>query len=451
MNKFLLTQFLIILLSVPSMAQLMSVNESSLSQDEIEFTPSELKSALNNEIDGLMTKVVKWRHHFHQYPELGNREFETSKYIAQVLRDLGLEVNTGIAYTGITAYIRGDNPGPLIALRADIDGLPVTEMTNLPYASKVRTQYQGNEVGVMHACGHDAHIAILLGVADFLSRNTDKLNGDILLIFQPAEEGPPEGEEGGAELMLKEGIFDEKPDVVFGLHVTNSFNGAVALKSGPAMASAEAFRINITGTQSHGSTPWASNDPIMAAFDIGTSLQTIISRRIDIRENPAVISVGIVKAGSRNNIIPETAMLEGTIRTFSKDISDLIHKEMETIVTNIAEAHNVEAEVNFAVYGSYPVTFNDPELVARYSKSLIEATNGIFTSDVSASTGAEDFSFFAQEVPGLYFWLGVNAEGVESAPGNHTPYFVVHDSALDKGVKSFINLVSDYSADNSTN
>ncbi|RZO17239.1 MAG: amidohydrolase, partial [SAR86 cluster bacterium] len=322
---------------------------------------------------------------------------------------------------------------------------------NLPYASKVTTQYQGNEVGVMHACGHDAHIAILLGVADFLSRNTDKLNGDILLIFQPAEEGPPEGEEGGAELMLKEGIFDEKPDVVFGLHVTNSFNGAVALKSGPAMASAEAFRINITGTQSHGSTPWASNDPIMAAFDIGTSLQTIISRRIDIRENPAVISVGIVKAGSRNNIIPETAMLEGTIRTFSKDISDLIHKEMETIVTNIARAHNVEAEVNFAIYGSYPVTFNDPELVARYSKSLIEATNGIFTSDVSASTGAEDFSFFAQEVPGLYFWLGVNAEGVVSAPGNHTPYFVVHDSALDKGVKSFINLVSDYSADNSTN
>ena len=299
-----------------------------------------------------MSKVIKWRHHFHEYPELGNREFKTSKYIAEILTDLGLEVQTEIAYTGVTAYIRGEHPGPLMALRADIDALPVTEMTNLPYASKVTTTYQGNEVGVMHACGHDAHIAVMLGVADFLSRNTENLHGDILLIFQPAEEGPPEGEEGGAELMLKEGIFEERPDVVFGMHVTNSYHGAVAAKSGPAMASAEAFRINIKGTQSHGSTPWASNDPVMAAFDIGTSLQTIISRRIDIRENPAVISVGIVKAGSRNNIIPESAMLEGTIRTFDNDVLDLIHQEMTTIATNIAEAHNVEASVDFAIYGS---------------------------------------------------------------------------------------------------
>ena len=251
--------------------------------------------------------------------------------------------------------------------------------------------------------------------------------------------------------MLKEGIFNEKPDAVFGMHVTNSYNGAIAVKSGPAMASAEAFRINITGKQSHGSTPWSSNDPIMAAFDIGTSLQTIISRRIDIRENPAVISVGIVKAGSRNNIIPETAMLEGTIRTFNKNISDLIHQEMTTIATNIAEAHNVEANIEFGVYGSYPVTVNDPDLVSNYSKSLIEASNGLFSSNISASTGAEDFSYFAQEVPGLYFWLGVNDVGVDSAPGNHTPYFVVHDSALDKGVRAFVNLVSDYSKDQSPN
>tara|TARA_B110000305_G_C19417115_1_gene628629 strand:+ start:64 stop:1347 length:1284 start_codon:yes stop_codon:yes gene_type:complete len=422
-----------------------------LASNNTKITTSPLKEALSQDIDGLMTKIIKWRHHFHQYPELGNREFKTSKYIAELLTDLGLEVNTGIAYTGLTAYIRGEHPGPLMALRADIDGLPVTEMTNLPFASIETTQYQGNEVGVMHACGHDAHIAVLIGVADFLSRNTDKLHGDILLIFQPAEEGPPEGEEGGAELMLKEGIFDERPDVVFGMHVTNSYNGAIAVKAGPAMASAEAFRINITGTQSHGSTPWSSNDPIMAAFDIGTSLQTIISRRIDIRENPAVISVGIVKAGSRNNIIPETAMLEGTIRTFKKEISDLIHKEMRTIATNIAKAHNVEATVDFAIYGSYPVTVNNPDLVKNYSKSLIEASDGLFTSDISASTGAEDFAFFAQEVPGLYFFLGVNKENVAVAPGNHTPYFVVHDSALDSGVKSFINLVSDYSADHLNN
>jgi amidohydrolase len=429
----------------------MSMDPEAIASNNTKSTTSPLKEALSQDIDGLMTKIIKWRHHFHQYPELGNREFKTSKYIAELLTDLGLEVNTGIAYTGLTAYIRGEHPGPLMALRADIDGLPVTEMTNLPFASIETTQYQGNEVGVMHACGHDAHIAVLLGVADFLSRNTDKLHGDILLIFQPAEEGPPEGEEGGAELMLKEGIFDERPDVVFGMHVTNSYNGAIAVKAGPAMASAEAFRINITGTQSHGSTPWSSNDPIMAAFDIGTSLQTIISRRIDIRENPAVISVGIVKAGSRNNIIPETAMLEGTIRTFKKEISDLIHKEMRTIATNIAKAHNVEATVDFAIYGSYPVTVNNPDLVKNYSKSLIEASDGLFTSDISASTGAEDFAFFAQEVPGLYFFLGVNKENVAVAPGNHTPYFVVHDSALDSGVKSFINLVSDYSADHLNN
>ena len=327
MNILHIFCFLLTFSLLPASAQLMSMDPEAIASNNTKSTTSPLKEALSQDIDGLMTKIIKWRHHFHQYPELGNREFKTSKYIAELLTDLGLEVNTGIAYTGLTAYIRGEHPGPLMALRADIDGLPVTEMTNLPFASIETTQYQGNEVGVMHACGHDAHIAVLLGVADFLSRNTDKLHGDILLIFQPAEEGPPEGEEGGAELMLKEGIFDERPDVVFGMHVTNSYNGAIAVKAGPAMASAEAFRINITGTQSHGSTPWSSNDPIMAAFDIGTSLQTIISRRIDIRENPAVISVGIVKAGSRNNIIPETAMLEGTIRTFKKEISDLIHKE----------------------------------------------------------------------------------------------------------------------------
>jgi len=451
MYKSKLLQLLSLLFLFPVSAQLMSVDEESLSNNTILINSSPLKESLNQDIDGLMSKVIKWRHYFHQYPELGNREFRTSKRIEQILTDLGLEVQTEIAYTGLTAYIRGEHPGPLIALRADIDGLPVTEMTNLPYASTEKTIYQGNEVGVMHACGHDAHIAVMLGVADFLSRNTDKLHGDILLIFQPAEEGPPEGEEGGAELMLKEGIFEEKPDVVFGMHVTNSYHGAVAVKSGPAMASAEAFRINIKGTQSHGSTPWASNDPIMAAFDIGTSLQTILSRRIDIRENPAVISVGIVKAGSRNNIIPETAMLEGTIRTFDNEVLSLIHKEMRTIATNIAEAHNVEATVDFAIYGSYPVTVNDPDLVKNYSKSLIEATGGMFSSDILASTGAEDFAFFANEVPGLYFWLGVNGKGVESAPGNHTPYFIVHDSALDSGVKSFINLVSDYSDDHSGN
>ena len=405
-----------------------------------------LTEQLENDIDGLMTKVVEWRHHFHEYPELSNREFKTSQYIKDVLENLGLEVQSDIAYTGLVAMIRGSQPGPLIALRADIDGLPVTEELGLPFSSKERGIYQGNEVGVMHACGHDAHIAILLGVAEYLVKNTDKLKGDIMLIFQPAEEGAPEGEEGGAYLMLKEGIFDlEKPDAIFGLHVTNGPHGSIFLKPGPAMASAEAFRITVEGKQTHGSRPWAGVDPIVAAFNIGTTMQTIVSRRLNILDSQALVSIGMVKGGTRNNIIPQKVVLEGTIRTFDKSYLDKIHQEIITIATNVAEAHNASANVELAVYGNYPVTFNDLDLSAQLEPSLIKASDGKYMRMSVPRTGAEDFSFFAQEVPGLYFFLGVNPENQESSFTNHSPRFYIDDDALDTGVKAFIQLVEDYS------
>jgi amidohydrolase len=408
----------------------------------------ELESTLSQDINAVMTKVTDWRHHFHEFPELSNREFKTQKSISEALIEMGLEPNTEYGKTGVVAFIRGQNPGPLIALRADIDGLPVTEKLNLSFSSKERTLYQGNDVGIMHACGHDAHIATLLGVASFISQNTDKLNGDIMLIFQPAEEGAPEGEEGGAELMLKEGLFVvEKPDAIFGMHVSNSKHGQLWTKPGPIMASAEAFRIIVQGKQTHGSRPWNGVDPIIAASDIATTLQTIVSRRLNLLDSQAVVTVGIMKAGTRNNIIPSSAFMEGTIRTFQDSYADQIRDEIKLIAENVAAAHHATATVEFKVYGGYPVTFNDEELANKYSTSLSRASDGNFYEAKVPRTGAEDFSFFAQQVPGLFFFLGVNSPGVEESPTNHSPYFYVDDSALTNGVKAFINLVEDFSSD----
>ena len=410
------------------------------------ISAEDLRNQLAIDIPGVMTKVTDWRHHFHEFPELSNREYKTQESIAQALIEMGLEPNLNYGITGVTAFIRGQNAGPLIALRADIDGLPVTEKLNLPFSSKEKTTYQGNEVGVMHACGHDAHIAVLLGVASFLSQNTDKLKGDILLIFQPAEEGAPEGEEGGAELMLKQGLFEaEKPDAIFGMHVANFKNGQIWTKPGPIMASAEAFRITVQGKQTHGSRPWSGVDPIIAASDIATTLQTIVSRRLNLLDSQAVVTVGIMKAGTRNNIIPSTAMLEGTIRTFKDSYTDQIRDEIKLISEKVAEAHHASAEVEFRVYGGYPVTVNDENLARDFSSSLMEAANGDFFEARVPRTGAEDFSFYAQQVPGLFFFLGVNAPGVEDSPTNHSPYFYVDDSALTNGVKAFVNLVEDFS------
>jgi amidohydrolase len=340
--------------------------------------------------------------------------------------------------------IRGELPGPTIALRADMDALPVVEKTGLPYASKDKTKYLGQTVGIMHACGHDAHVAILMGVAEFLSKNKKSLKGNVMLIFQPAEEGPPEGENGGAKMMLEEGIFDRyKPEAIFGLHVGNGPHGYVGVASGPAMAAASTYRIKIKGVQAHGSRPWDSIDPVMATAELIQNLNTIVSRRINIVNNPAVISVGIVRSGTRGNIIPEDSEIQGTIRTFDPDLRAEIYDEIRQVASGVALGTGTEISVEFDVGGFYPVTFNDEDLVKRLTPSLKQAaSNKVY--EMTPSTGAEDFSFFSNEIPGMYFWLGVNAPGVMEAPGNHSPYFIVDDGALDVGLKAMVYLVEDY-------
>ena len=409
------------------------------------FATADLKQDLDEQLDPLMNKVIAWRHNLHQNPELSNREYKTSKKVATHLRSLGIKVETKIAYTGVVGLIEGGLPGPTIALRADMDALPVEEKTGLPFASKERATYLDQSVGVMHACGHDAHVAILMGVAEFLAKNKADIKGNIMLIFQPAEEGPPEGENGGAKMMLEEGIFERyNPEVIFGLHVGNGPHGYVGLTPGPAMAAASAYRIKIKGVQAHGSRPWDSIDPIMATSQLIEGLNTIVSRRINIINNPAVVSVGIVKAGTRNNIIPEDSEIMGTIRTFDPKLRAQIYDEIRQIAAGVAVGTGAEIDVEFDVGGFYPVTFNNEDLVERLSPTLREATNNKFYINNSPSTGAEDFSFFSQEIPGMYFWLGVNAPGVMEAAGNHSPYFVVDDGALDEGLKSLVYLVLDY-------
>ena len=355
---------------------------------------ADLKNSLDKEIDSLMEKVIEWRHDIHQYPELGNREFRTSKKIEDHLVSLGIQVETKIAYTGVVGLIKGGMPGPTIALRADMDALPVEEKTGLPFASKVRTTYLGNDVGVMHACGHDAHVAILMGVAEFLAKNKSKIRGNIMLIFQPAEEGPPEDEGGGAKMMLAEGIFDKyKPEVIFGLHVTNIPNGVLSVKSGPAMAAASTYRIKIKGVQTHGSTPWAGIDPIMATAELIESLNTVVSRRINIINNPAVVSVGMVESGTRGNIIPEDSLIMGTIRTFDPDLRKEIYEEIEQIARGVATGTGTDITVEFDVGGFFPVTYNNIKLVEAMKPSLMEASPGRFYESNIPVTGAEDFSY----------------------------------------------------------
>jgi amidohydrolase len=405
---------------------------------------SDLKSDLDNQINPLMDKVIEWRHDIHQNPELSNREFRTAKKVEDHLRSLGIKVETKIAYTGVVGLIEGGLPGPTIALRADMDGLPVIEKTGLPFASKKMTEYLGQSVGVMHACGHDAHVAILMGVAEFLAKNKDQLKGNVMLIFQPAEEGPPEGENGGAKMMLEEGIFETyDPEVIFGLHVGNGPHGYIGISSGPAMAAAGTYRIKIKGVQAHGSRPWDSIDPIMASAELIQNLNTIVSRRINIVNNPAVISVGIIRSGTRGNIIPEDSEIQGTIRTFDPKLREEIYDEIKQVAEGVALGTGTEISVEFDVGGFYPVTFNNTDLVERLTPSLKRATNNK-VYEMIPSTGAEDFSFFSNAIPGMYFWLGVNAPGVMEAPGNHSPYFVVDDGALDEGLKALVYLVEDY-------
>ncbi|WP_411359526.1 M20 family metallopeptidase [Pseudidiomarina salilacus] len=396
----------------------------------------------------LEQQVIEWRRDLHQNPELSNREFRTSKVVAEHLRELGIEVQTEVAHTGVVGILKGGKPGPVIALRADMDALPVTEQTDVPFKSTATAEYRGEEVGVMHACGHDLHVAMLMGAAEQLAAMQDDIEGTVMFIFQPAEEGAPKGEEGGAELMLEEGLFAElKPDAVFGIHVWSAgTTGHIGYRSGPLMASSDRFEINVKGRQTHGSRPWGGVDPIVTAAQIIQNTQNIISRQIDITKAPAVVSFGIVEGGVRNNIIPDDVYLEGTIRNFSMENRAQIFEKLKTTAEHTALSSGAEAHVH--IDEGYPVTVNDPGLTEKMLPTM-ERVAGKDKVKVNALvTGAEDFSFYALEVPGLFVFLGITPEGQDpaTAPSNHSPFFYADEAALKTGTEMYVNWVFDYAA-----
>lgn len=399
---------------------------------------------LEKDYQNIESKVIEWRRDIHQNPELSNREFKTAEKIAKHLKSLGIEVQTGVAHTGVVGLLKGGKPGKVVALRADIDALPVTERNDLPFKSTVKSEFLGNEVGVMHACGHDTHTAILMGVAEVLSKNKDKINGTVKFIFQPAEEGPPPGEEGGAKLMVKEGVL-QNPDVdaIFGLHINSQTPiNTVKYKPGGAMAAAQRFVINVKGKQTHGSQPWAGIDPIMISAKIIDGLQTIISRETNLTNEAAVISVGKITSGVRFNIIPESAEMIGTIRTLDYDMQKHINKRMEEMVPAIAKAYGAEATIEITT--STAITFNDLDLTAQMAPTLEKVAGKDNVTIHKAITGAEDFSYFQEKVPGMFFFLGGMAPGTTESFPHHTPNFKIDDSGLLLGVKTMTQLTLDY-------
>jgi amidohydrolase len=389
-------------------------------------------------------QVVEWRRWFHQNPELSNREFNTSARIAGILSDMGIEHRTGIAGTGIVAMIEGGKPGPLVALRSDMDGLPVTEQTGLPFASTARSEYKGQDVGVMHACGHDAHMSMLLGAAWVLNSVKEDLAGSVMLIFQPAEEGPPPGEEGGAVLMLQEGIWAErKPEAVFGIHVGIGVpGGEIAVRPGPLMAAADRFEITVRGRQTHGARPWDGVDPVVVAAQIVLGLQTVAGRQLDVTRAPSIISVGRISGGVRNNVIPDSVVLEGTIRSFDEDMRRDIHERVGRTARSIAESAGATAEFELEL-GNPPVV-NDPGLLAQMMPALQRAAGTV--REVNPQTVAEDFSEYANRTPGLFMFLGNGPPGIDPAtlPTNHSPYFDMHEPNLEIGVRVFSTLALEF-------
>jgi len=390
-------------------------------------------------------QVVAWRRDFHKNPELGNREVRTSKVIADELRKLGYEVTTGVAKTGVVGVLRGSRPGPVVALRSDMDALPVAEQGDLPFKSIARTEWNGQQVGVMHACGHDNHMAILLGTATVLAKMKDRLPGTVKLIFQPVEEGPPPGEEGGAQQMVKENVLENPHvDAVFGLHVFPYPAGTIVYRPGPLMASADTFVIKIKGRQTHGAVPWGGIDPIVIGSQVVMALQTIISRTVNITEAPAVVTVGRFTGGNRSNIVPEEVELEGTVRAFDESVRKDIHQRIRSIATHLSEAAGGSATVEFGL--GYPVTRNDPALTERMVPTLRRAA-GADNVRLGPLTGtAEDFSFFQQKVPGMFVFLGVTPRDQDytKVPQNHSPLFFADESALPIGVRVMSNLAIDY-------
>ena len=406
----------------------------------------DLRADFDRIADQIEPKVIEWRHDIHQNPELGNREFRTAEKVATHLKALGLEVQTGVAHTGVVALLKGGKPGPVVALRADMDALPVTEEVDLPFASKVKTTWAGKESGVMHACGHDTHVAILMGVAEALVQVKDRLPGTVKFLFQPAEEGPPPGEEGGAALMVKQGAMENpKPEAVFGLHITSIMEtGTIAYRPGPMMAAADIVRITVQGRQTHGSAPWSGVDPIVVASQIVLGLQTIVSRQINITQEPAVVTIGGIDGGNRFNIIPEKVELIGTVRTFDEAMRDDIHRRIRTTAEHIAAASG--AQVVVSIEKPYAVTINDPALTERMLPTLRRVAGDASVMLRPKTTGAEDFSFFAQQAPGLFIFLGGSPKGTDltKVAYNHSPRFYVEDAAMKLGVRALLNLTVDY-------
>ncbi|WP_242698635.1 amidohydrolase [Alteromonas sp. 5E99-2] len=398
--------------------------------------------------DEIEPHVIALRHHFHEFPELSNREFDTAKRVAQELRKLGLEVQTGVAKTGVVAILDSGRPGPVVALRADMDALPVKEILDLPFKSEVVGEYNGQPVPVMHACGHDTHMAMLLGAAKILTDLKDQLHGKVKFIFQPAEEGAPAGEVGGAEVMVQEGVLDNPSvDVIFGLHISSNADvGTVRYRPGGMMAAVDPFKIEIEGKQAHGAYPWKSVDPITTSAQMVMALQTIVSREVRLIDDAAVVTIGSIHGGNRSNIIPEKVELVGTIRTLNKQARDLMYEAVPRKVQGIADSMGAEATLTLPLDYSYPVTFNDPDLTAAMVPTL-ERTAGAKNAIIAKpATGAEDFSFFQEKVPGLYMWVGgkpLDVAEVDS-PAHHTPEFFVDDSGMKLGVKLLTNLTLDY-------
>jgi amidohydrolase len=393
-------------------------------------------------------KVIDWRRDIHQNPELGNREFRTATLVAKHLRSLGMEVKTEVGVTGVVGVLKGGQPGPVVALRADMDALPVLERTPISFASKATTFYEGKETAVMHACGHDSHVAILMGVAEILSGMQKELKGTVKFIFQPAEEGAPKGEEGGAELMVKEGALNNpKVDVIFGLHINAQVEvGKITYRPGGMFAGVGDMKITVKGKSSHGAEPWSSVDPIVVSAQIINNLQTIVSRNVNVTKNAAVVTIGAIHGGNRSNIIPEQVEMLGTVRTLSEADEKLVFERIRQIVTKTAEANGTEATLELPYSSHYPVTFNNIALTAKMLPSLQKSTGAENVVLVPAETGAEDFSFFANEVPGFYFYVGALPKGKDpetSAP-HHTPEFYLDESGFITGVSAMVNLVVDY-------
>jgi len=421
---------------------LIVLSVSAFSQNDL------LRNKINQSADKIEQKVIAWRRDFHEHPELGNHEIRTASIIAKHLQSLGIEVKTGVAHTGVVGILKGGKPGPVVALRADMDALPVIERTPVPFASKVKTQYNAQEVGVMHACGHDSHMAMLMGVAEILSSMKNDLKGTVKFIFQPAEEGVPHDEEGGAEMMIKEGVLENpKVDVIFGLHINSQIEtGKIGYRPGGLCAGVIDLKIAVKGRSAHGAYPWQSIDPIVASAQIINNLQAIISRNLNVSENAGVISIGAINGGNRTNIIPEQVEMLGTIRYFTADDEKMLVQRVREVATKTAESAGATAEVMIPYSSHYPVTFNDIALTGKMLPSLQKTVGTENVLLRPPFTWAEDFSFFQQKVPGLYFIVGGMPKGGDpkKAPSHHTPDFFIDESSFKLGVKAMANLTIDY-------